>query len=561
MIRPGSVTSRRRAAASETGRRPGPATREEGGYIAVTTGLLLIVFIGLCAFSVDLGRWYFVAMQEQKAADAGALAGVVALPGDPTSAHANARTYTTANGFTHGGTTTVTSALAGGPTRLRVDVSRTVDNIFGPLLGVPRTTVSRYAIAEYQGPVPLGSPCNRFGEDPDRGSTASANCNGTGDYWGMVGSPQATKVNGDAFQNDTCSSEDGCSGGTNRDYDPEGYVYLVTLRQAVSNLTIEAFDPAQVVVGATCANNSTNRLAAAAALPSPAAAVVTNPSARYAPGAGDWCTGDSVINDDQATGGLVRTEFIVRAPGANPWEPTGWPQQTGCRQTFQPFNGDLSRVLDKRTAQYAARPDVAANFRRWVQLCRVNGVVPAGTYAVQVQTNGLGADSEGGHNRFALRAYGTGGSDKDTISIAGFSKMALFANTPSGTSSFFLAKVPSSAKGQTFNVNLFDIGDGASGGSYVRVKPPTETGSTFSGCQGSGRFSGALSSCQVAVNSGFDGKWQTISVPIPPTYSCTDASPTGCWLRLEFFYGSGSDPTDTTSWSASLEGDPIRLVE
>ncbi len=80
-------------------RRPG-TTRNESGYIAVTTGLMLIVFMGICAFSVDLGRWYFVAMQEQKAADAGALAGVVALPGDPTSAHANARTYTTANGFT-----------------------------------------------------------------------------------------------------------------------------------------------------------------------------------------------------------------------------------------------------------------------------------------------------------------------------------------------------------------------------------------------------------------------------------------------------------------------------
>ncbi len=139
--------------------------------------------------------------------------------------------------------------------------------------------------------------------------------------------------------------------------------------------------------------------------------------------------------------------------------------------------------------------------------------------------------------------------------------MALFANTPSGTSTFFLAKVPSSAKGQTFNVNLFDIGEGASGGSYVRVMPPAEYGSSFSGCQGSGRFTGALSGCQVTVNSGFDGKWQTISVPIPANYSCTDANPTGCWLRLEFFYGSSSDPTDTTSWSASLEGDPIRLVE
>jgi hypothetical protein len=32
-------------------------------------------------------------------------------------------------------------------------------------------------------------------------------------------------------------------------------------------------------------------------------------------------------------------------------------------------------------------------------------------------------------------------------------------------------------------------------------------------------------------------------------------------VRLEFYYGSGSSPADTTSWSASVEGDPVRLVE
>jgi hypothetical protein len=72
---------------------------------------------------------------------------------------------------------------------------------------------------------------------------------------------------------------------------------------------------------------------------------------------------------------------------------------------------------------------------------------------------------------------------------------------------------------------------------------------------------GTLTSCQINVSSIFDSKWQTIAVPIPATYSCSDLSVTGCWVRLAFFYGAGSTPADTTSWTASIQGDPVRLVE
>jgi hypothetical protein len=67
--------------------------------------------------------------------------------------------------------------------------------------------------------------------------------------------------------------------------------------------------------------------------------------------------------------------------------------------------------------------------------------------------------------------------------------------------------------------------------------------------------------CTISVNGTYDGKWEKISVPIPSSYSCNDTSPTGCWVRLEFYYGSASKPQDTTSWTASIEGDPVRLVE
>ena len=133
----------------------------------MTTGLILIVLMGFSAFAVDVGNWYLTGQRAQRAADAAALAGVTKLPGNQVAAVALAKSYSANNGFKDGtAATTVNGALSGGPTRLRVDATRTVDNIFGPLLGRPQTTISRYAVADFAGPVPLGSPCNRFGDDP-----------------------------------------------------------------------------------------------------------------------------------------------------------------------------------------------------------------------------------------------------------------------------------------------------------------------------------------------------------------------------------------------------------
>ena len=80
-------------------------------------------------------------------------------------------------------------------------VTRTVDNIFGPLLGIPKTTISRTAVADFGGPVPMGSPCNEFGNDPEPESNQGVACTDvTGQMWANVNSPSSQKQNGDAYQ-------------------------------------------------------------------------------------------------------------------------------------------------------------------------------------------------------------------------------------------------------------------------------------------------------------------------------------------------------------------------
>jgi hypothetical protein len=88
---------------------------------------------------------------------------------------------------------------------------------------------------------------------------------------------------------------------------------------------------------------------------------------------------------------------------------------------------------------------------------------------------------------------------------------------------------------------------------------------SFTNCKATGVTVATLPTCSFSVTTGspsaFDGRSQYVSIPIPTTYSCVDTDYTKCWVRLKYVYGSGSAPTDVTSWEASIEGDPVRLVE
>jgi hypothetical protein len=533
--------------------------RDEGGYFSILTIIMFVTLFGMAAFAVDVGNWYWTGQREQRAADAGALAGVPNLPGQQDTAFSTAKQFSAENGFKDGSeSVTVTPAIDGTPTRLRVTVSKTVDNFFGGLFGIPQTTITRTAVADFAGPVPLGSPCNEFGNDPDAGSNRSSHCADTGQFWANVGSPQAPKSNGDAFQNNVCASgNDGCSGSVNNDYDPNGYFYSITVTDTIPNLVIQAFDPALIDVGDNCESSNLTGASGLAATKT----VVSDPATRYsADKASPYCTGDKRFGGT----GQVNTKFTVRVPGGNPWDPTSFPVSTlsGCpgTTTFNGFSGSLKTALDKTNGGFNAT--VAANFRQWKTLCTISGPISPGTYFVQVQTNGTGADAASGHNRFALRAYASGSTTaKDKIYIAGYNKMAIYANLPSATTLFYLARVPSGSGGQILNVRLFDVGD-AGGTGTITVLAPSDSGVTFTNCKGTGPTSGTLSACAIPTDSSkYQGKWETISVPIPADYSCDDTNPNACWVKLKYNYGSGNQPNDTTSWTASIEGDPVRLVE
>lgn len=537
----------------------------ERGAVLVIVAILLPVLFGFAALALDVGNWYIRAQREQKAADAAALAGSVYLPADPSKAYSVALDVASRNGFPNGGDITVTATQDAKPSRLRVTISAKQDNFFGSFLGLVSTTINRTAVGEYEAPVPMGSPANNFGNEPvGAGDKVWSNTYSGANqpaFWANIAGPRSVKSKGDAHQAGKCSFEDACSAGTNADYSPNGYFYAVRVETppAGKKLVIQAFDPAFVNVGDHCDNG---KLSGATSSSNP---FVTDPATRYAANDGPFCTGDNLFTDT-GDGQPVLTTFVVRRPTPTPWDPTSAPPITGCTPQFPGYNEALAGPLNGSGGD-AALQQV---FRRWVSLCTIDAPV-AGDYLVQVRTNvRLGSDPAGagdpttpgeGHNRFALRAAfvdGAGNPDGANLRMFATTTMSMYVNATSASTRFHLVRVLPGSAGRVLALSFFDIGDASQPGNLRIVD---HDGNAFANCTGSGPQTGSLSSCVVNATSAFNGKWERVSVPIPSGYTCNVGDPNDCWVKIQYDYGGGTIPSDTTTWSASIEGDPVRLVE
>ena len=59
----------------------------------------------------------------------------------------------------------------------------------------------------------------------------------------------------------------------------------------------------------------------------------------------------------------------------------------------------------------------------------------------------------------------------------------------------------------------------------------------------------------------FNGQWVSYQVPIPANYTCDYTEANGCWTRVNFQFPNLTSVQDTTTWTAQIAGDPVRLVQ
>ena len=594
------------------------ARRDEGGYAAILAALFAAgLLIPLCAISVDVARWYVAIAQVQNAADAAASAGVTWLPDNFTSATTTATNVAADNGFASSATTRISTAVGSKPTQLVVTISTQVSNTFASAIGIPTTTITRSATADYNGPAPMGSPCNTFGNEPPgsatgvsnaRGPSSSvivtpvggASCTSTPQFWAAIAGPDTPKGNGDQYMTRTCGANtDGCAsssnGAANNDFNPQGYFYAVRVGTAALNqpVTIQIYDPSWVATGDLCDKGPTvtnsyplvdnmNQF------------VTSDGTSRYAMATNAFCSGDV----DNGTSAPIVTSFGLRSP-TDTYQPTNGAPMPSCEKQYPGFTQDSAtpNAVSTGTLYRSTLPSnpaydksLAQVFHQWVDFCTFTPT-QVGDYYLQVRTNvALGGTSDGvggyggnatvysqtgddtsvhgtGNNRFSLRIKGSS-TVEGAVSVSGWQNMSIYANYPANTGTVFnLVRVIPAAQTKTLNIHFFDVGDSAGTGT-VTVLPPTDatsngtTMSYFSGCTGAGVVNGSLgSNCQLTnvTSSNYNAKLQTISVPIPSTYTCNSTQTGGCWVRLQMQFTSTVN--DTTTWSASIDGDPVRLIK
>lgn len=566
--------------------------RGERAIALVWMALTLTVMVLFAGFAVDLSNWWFQAERLQRAADAGAQAGVVFLPGDVGSATTTARREVARNEFNDGIVAGPTNATVSvnqepNPNRLRVRVETRVKSFFLGLVGIDDVPIAREAVAEFLAPVPMGSPLNKLGGDPETGYDSPQ-------FWINVAGPNTDKRYGDRYAAKLCATTTAFCSGTvnpgfnNDDYAYDGYFFTIDVKNVPGSqpLRVDVYDALMAYTGDKCGSSMPT-----AAERATLATWYPDAAQRYANSLNQWCPGDQDLG-----GRTVRTTFIVREPDDTPWTNTDNPvvNLSTCRPTtldpYLPGNGSAGsptfyQLLHPsdgvRDSEAVINPNdgvltFAEMFHRWATICSIpSGQLKTGEYLLQIRTNASSAkptayrasEDGAGHNRMSIRvgfgAAGVSAEDGSDVALYAGGKLPIYANADGASTNFYLARVMPADAGRTLRINLYDISDvGASG--TMQIRPPAERGGTFSGCSFEADNGQAVSynasTCTLTVpNRYFDRRLVYVDVPIPADYTCDAADPEGCWVTvLAQFPGPVQD---TTTWSAAILGNPVRLVE
>jgi hypothetical protein len=484
------------------------------------------------AFTVDFGSWYTRSAEIKRAADAAALAGVVWMPEFDQASDA-AIAAAKANGFENNvnNIKVVVEDVPGNNRQLRVTIRDTKAKQFFSKLVTGGQSIGRSSLAEYVLPVPLGSPKNIIGSGDLLSGGDREN------FWAAVSGYCSGHESGDkklSKYESYSSSGSGCNNGSpasDDDYDPEGYLYAVDLPTNQSSLKLDVYD-------------------------------------------GEYNQDQSTVPQD---GELVNNQTITT--------------------TYKIYDRNVT-PLDVSNLTLLTTVTVTTNSssytNQWVRLYTWTNP-KAGQYYVRVLTNASGTETTNsrGSNGFGLRAFtGSSFSTCSTISTASnynancpqvhaVSDMSIFANLSGATADFYLAQIDPIHAGKTMRIIMFDSGEGA---SSLQILDPNGNPTAFSWstpCNPptppAGSCSGTASGVSPALDvsgtgtppydgspawslrssSKYNDRFITIDIPLPANYSTVYGGKV--WWKVR--YVVGSTPTDRTTWSVNIVGDPVHLLQ
>lgn len=220
----------------------------------------------------------------------------------------------------------------------------------------------------------------------------------------------------------------------------------------------------------------------------------------------------------------------------------------------------------------AAAEEFARGFRRWVTICRIPAATVArGTYTIRVRTDVEEPVGGTAKNGYSIRANWvdpvTDVRSETGLSTSALERLPVYVNLGGSTSSeLYMTRVTPEYAGKFLRVELYDIGDTASGTVNLTFVPPADaTGGAWT-CEilqvTSSATTAAGSGCTIngLARDDFNGTVVRIRVAVPEDYSCVESLKTNCWSKIAMTFNGGASPTDQTTWTAVIEGDPLRLV-
>ncbi|MEX2293943.1 MAG: hypothetical protein WD691_09170 [Acidimicrobiales bacterium] len=216
---------------------------------------------------------------------------------------------------------------------------------------------------------------------------------------------------------------------------------------------------------------------------------------------------------------------------------------------------------------------------QWIDLCTIN--MSAGDmYLINVRSAAIsGVSNSAGRNSYAIEVLTNNGAGVQPA-LHAYKKMVMYNNVDAGIATFYVAEVKPEYAGKTLVLELYDPGE-SSGQAwlYPMMPSPTQTGAVdhppLSNCSFSSSRSGypresdlnKSGVCSVRASDGgalYNGYWVTIRVTIPADYTCTadlnpEVSAGSCWWGIQYDFGGAT--TDTTTWQARVEGNPVHLTQ
>lgn len=568
-----------------TRRRP---ETEDSGFVLIMVGLLIIPIVAFTALAIDVSAWYSRATSLQRDADAASLAGVVWMPTFST-ARTNATSALSANNIVAGANNDTVSIKPGtGSDSLQVCVTDTKAPQFFSVVFSGPTSLTRCATAQYNLPIPLGSPLNYFGGDssahPDNGRSSPIPADKSPGFWAMIEGPGTDAQQGDAYSpycytpGSAGNMTKDCSTQQNTQYrtDPtrisgnnsSGFWYTIDATQAAP-LRVQIFDASYIGANGQLRGSGDS---------SDDNSPFTTQYTLY----DESSTPLTLANNTTI---LCQLTVTTESQFHNAWTDVCPDGQNGANASGSSTDGSIAAqpgryVLNVRTYDPNWPTDGyqhGAGLNGYA-IRAVAGPQPSSCYALP----------------YASQSFGDGcyGTSSPQPALSAYGDMGMYNNINGGsrnaaTAEFYLANVGPQYAGKTLVIDLWDIGD-SNGQVNVQIMAPSKTvaaGTPVATCtwtrtkidQANG-IPGALESgpnaaspCNIQTTdssgySAFNGRWLHIRVPLPTKYAGS-CDPTvnplttmgSCWWRVQYI--SGGQTHDATTWAAHMEGNPVHLTQ